>query len=1132
MQQTDLKTSFRGGLDLDTSYLQFRKDAYANALNITRDSQLGNQDGIITNIVSNRKVPYNLPTGRCKVIGAESDQLRDRIIYMVWNINNRHCILEFNKTTRIITKILENLTDTGNEDILEFTEHDKINHIEIVHRDEGDLLYFVSSNTNPKGLIIDKVRDGGYTTVLLPFIEAAKTPPLVPAVVAFGDDAAHTTNSLQRKMYQLRYRWVFDDLSKSTFSQWSEVPLPLNVSGADTDIDPTKNNVIFTTVTTGLENVTDIEITARESNGNTWNDEFLVATVNKEELGLLDDAQYQYNFYNDGIFPAIDIRESLLIFDWIPLLAKSMVLANGNVLVYGAITEGYDKMEDIDVTLTTTNRKNVASSTGGATLTYINTGGFGVVTYTITVGGTVATGTRYRVFALIYNSGTATYTQITLSDYTSTSGQTTADIAQQLLLTTSAPYQNGFGASSYFVQLPLQSFIITTQIDYNTTGSEISSQTTWNWYSKYSLGRVYFDRHGVTNGVVYRTGSCDIITGAFQLDSGIPKTPVVSASIDDTPPEWAVKYTWARTKNLTFDRFLYYVTADFQEDTNYYYFCLGNLNYFYEKNSQFIYPAIPVAQGDRIKVLCQANNTGYINNIYTQDYEVLGVVERVITGGSSTDVYNFVKVKKPSGTPSPAYTVNLLTLLYTPAAHGTEEEDNVFFEFGSTYDIYEDGVNRYHRGMVQDQTGSQPATFEFVSGDVYYHRRTCYYDLVPAVNLFDGYYIMDANYSDYFTSAVNSNGRAEPIDVNAKQTYFPATVRFGQEFQPNTNINGLPRFYGLNFKDYNRNFGGISKMWIINQYLFLGQELKIGSVPIKLQIVKTVDQTGQLTASDELLNTVEYYIDEIGVGDCPEAVTNFNWSAYGVDNRRGVIWRWANNGIHVISVLYKINSWATTQLPLRTGNYKVYGTFNARTNQYIAALEQTNTADPYTLVFSEGGMNDSDSPNFETFTSYHSEMMTCLGTLMVTFKNGELWTHDADDYNKFYNTQYNSLITLVFNDNPMIKKVFNAVSYQSNKLWVSPANGDIKTSMINPQTGMQQISQMKEVDFELQENVTYGAYLRDANSMSDARLALVEGDFLNGVWVEQKLISTGSDFVYLSYPYAKWQLSNPNINSR
>jgi hypothetical protein len=352
--------------------------------------------------------------------------------------------------------------------------------------------------------------------------------------------------------------------------------------------------------------------------------------------------------------------------------------------------------------------------------------------------------------------------------------------------------------------------------------------------------------------------------------------------------------------------------------------------------------------------------------------------------------------------------------------------------------------------------------------------------------------------------------------VNAAQTYYPATVRYGQEFEPNTTVNNLPRFYPGNFKDYNRSFGGILKMWIINQYLFLGQELKIGSVPILLQIIKTVDQTGQLTASDELLNTVQYYIDEIGVGDCPEAVSYFNWSAYGIDNRRGRIWRWTNNGIHVISTLYNVNSWSSEELPLRDGATSFcYGAFDQKLNNYILAIEAATSSEAQTLTFAEGNDKAGDKPCFESFLSAKPEMMCTVGNLLVMFKDGNLYTHDSETYNNFFGTQYESYITPVFSKPGLQKKSWQSVNLISDGIWDAP---EIYSNVMSHGSQRQQTN-LIAAEFTIYEGMPSASIKRDTFS----RGGKTNGGQMKGNWLAVKLRKqNASNLVFLNIVSVKF----------
>lgn len=134
---------------------------------------------------------------------------------------------------------------------------------------------------------------------------------------------------------------------------------------------------------------------------------------------------------------------------------------------------------------------------------------------------------------------------------------------------------------------------------------------------------------------------------------------------------------------------------------------------------------------------------------------------------------------------------------------------------------------------------------------------------------------------------------------------------------------------------------------------------------------------------------------------------------------------------------------------------------------------------------------DEENNGFETFVSYHPEMMVCIGTLLCTFKNGVLWTHDDEPYyNNFYGEQFDSYITPVFNQNELQKKTFLAVEELATQAWDCP---EIITSS-NEYQKVKQVSELIEDDFVEQEGVYNASFLRASNSAG----GLLEGSSLKG----------------------------------
>jgi hypothetical protein len=153
---------------------------------------------------------------------------------------------------------------------------------------------------------------------------------------------------------------------------------------------------------------------------------------------------------------------------------------------------------------------------------------------------------------------------------------------------------------------------------------------------------------------------------------------------------------------------------------------------------------------------------------------------------------------------------------------------------------------------------------------------------------------------------------------------------------------------------------------------------------------------------------------------------------------------------------------------------------------------------------------------FESFHSFTPEFMGNVGTLMITFKDGVLWTHDNTTYCNFYGVQYKPSITMMFNDGPMVKKTFQAVTYIAGSKWYVPSLA----------TSLQKASKVPLSYFTKREDGYHAPLLRDQNSQG----GLLSGAMLKGNWIaltiEKENGATGEEFHYAE---VKHSISNLNV---
>jgi len=963
-----------GKMNLDVSNYEMPASDFAYALNITRDAEFNNQDKVVSNIRGNSSVSYTLPAGTNKCIGSFADVVRNSVYYFVWNSNGKNSFLYFDAGRNIIVKIIEDLTDTGGVGVLLFNPSKRINHVDIIYRDDdGDLVLWTDGNSTPKCANVTRLLNAEYGVLKSAFIETAKKPFLTSPLCTYGTDATRDSNALRRKLFQFSSRPVFKDFQKATFSTYSKIPLPVGYYGSDNDVETTKNNFITIVVETGDVDVAKIELFMRFNNGDIWSDFLQIASIDKEQLSIPSNSTYSFLFYNDGIYPPVPITDAIRLFDWVPQLADGQGLADGTYPIYASITEGYDNIPitDLDVTITAANHTNIPPDTNPPAITYTIAG----TIYTFVVTGTVPVGTIYTVGAYVNYAFPTPPATITMAQYTSILGDTPTTVATAMynyIVAHTPTLAGGHSGPNFLADLPSGSFI--AHIDINTPspgGSTIATEKTWLPQCNYVMGLVYVDEQnrdipGVTtfSNPVDSANDFLVTTPALTFDgSNNIQTAVISASINHTPPANAAGYYWVR-RRMNYGTFLFYETCDYQDggtdNPDHLFFCLANVDAFKAANSQFVYGTAPITSESRIKIIAGVTASAYNGSVWNQDYEILGVETRTLTGGSSpTDDKPFIKVKKPAATISPFYQQNMLVMIYTPMANPITETDSVFYEWGETYGIYEIAGVKYHRGMDQDQTASQPATFTWPEGDVYFRKRTMYRQLLsfPASDA-DTVSVLDYGFSDYFQSGVNDNGRAQVVEVNAKRQYNPALVRHGGSFESGTTINEINKFSFENFIEGTRDRGAIRKVFIDKKRAYLFQQFDVGVMPIFTQIIKDTSGNPLDADSDTLLNTIQYpYEGKFGIGDVPESFAFGKGAKYFVDSNRGVVCRLSQDGIIPISILYQCNSFFVANLAAYgkgldngvaapgqpyTGNPTVYGAFSAYTNKYIVALEEIN----------------------------------------------------------------------------------------------------------------------------------------------------------------------------------------------
>jgi hypothetical protein len=1160
-----INNPFNGKLNLDVAQYRISNGDYIDALNITKDSEGVGNDLVVANILGNTNIPYTLPAGENKVIGFYPDKVRDRAYYFLWNSNGYNSILYYNASTQTIVKVLESKTDSDGIDILSFNPSYKVLSVNIYYRDvEGDIIFFNDGLNPPRNINI--LANYG-TSWKAEYLLVIKAPPVMPPKVTYENDANITINNLRNKLFQFSYRYVYDNNEKSVWSSKSIVPLPQQPSLELTDNTATNNARIAVLFSTGGPDVRAIELCFRETTNGLTSDWFLIESFNKASLNILDNDIFITKFFNDSIYIQLDIIETTQLQDWVPQIANASELANGNVLLYAGIVEGYDKT-NMDL--------SVDTATDAYAYFYEQAG----LLFLATVNGTDSgSGTQMTIY--LYGTGTNTSGEVTtlnnsagtyyinsfsasgtdLSTFYTANSSNSNSVNSILSGISYAMFLEGYTQVSLIGNKLVMNYangFVLTSVGFKTFTllSNDNTRFAYVWDSGYQYAIQYFDAQGRTIGAQTDIDAT-INTPSFTNlpdDEPIVNYPQISLNIFNQPPLYATYYQILRSNNTTYNKRLCWISESAfagitsgVNNTRFIYIGIGNIAAYNEAiSSTQNVVSYNYTEGDRIRFIAKynvSNEINYLTNPPQYDYEIVGTVASFEYNISNpvplapdnntyTATGNFLKIRYPNDDigvnfdfPGTEDFQHYQILLYNYSTN-TDSSQRFFYEFGKEYGIGNPGTaQRYHFGLQQTQSSSNPAgvpaIIPITNGDLFYRLRTVpfsdkynysssLFDIgtsgslgstsetfpITVDNTIDnlsyriqtqpnavatlsgasfpvwastGYFfynksssiekivsvngsfnmlsdgtstfsvyavictnlipyaakytvsllpievndivqntnttftinkrfsvpptgkvwivatstndtigsnniviqpmsfefqiikdvtigIIESSFNDTYNLITNSNGRPSVIDENAAKRYFPTLIRFGQAYQFNTNINGTNRFFYENFDEYDRSFGDVIRLHVRDRYLKVYQKFKVGNVPILTQIVKDSANNPLQANTDVLINKIQYYAGDYGIGDAATSLAWNNFADYFVDNYRGVVCRLSQDGITPISIINKMNAFFVATLSayrqelnngiVETGVYMgnpcIYGVFDAYTNKYIIAMEEIN----------------------------------------------------------------------------------------------------------------------------------------------------------------------------------------------
>lgn len=331
---------------------------YVDAMNIRMGSTENSEVGVIENTKGNlplTSLAYIDGTplsAAARCIGALQDSATETIFWLVHDpdfpvgaTGKLDLIVSFNVSSNILTYHIVSIDDGGGVNTtLNFNPNYLVTGIDILN----DLFFFTDDYNAPRCMNIKRNYPNPISNVDQITAESLlviKKPPVqspgVQPIVTNGQE-----NFLNTRFICFAYRYRYIDGEYSATSQWSQpafVPNPFSFSIESFLNEGMTNfcNSAIITYNTGGPLVVGIDLLFKKADGNIIK---VIEKLDKANLGLANNTDYQYTFTNSKIFTILSEAELLRLYDNVPRFAKAQTIM-GNRLMYGNYVEGYDLVD-------------------------------------------------------------------------------------------------------------------------------------------------------------------------------------------------------------------------------------------------------------------------------------------------------------------------------------------------------------------------------------------------------------------------------------------------------------------------------------------------------------------------------------------------------------------------------------------------------------------------------------------------------------------------------------------------------------------------------------------------------------------------------------------------------------------
>ena len=292
---------------------------------------------------------------------------------------------------------------------------------------------------------------------------------------------------------------------------------------------------------------------------------------------------------------------------------------------------------------------------------------------------------------------------------------------------------------------------------------------------------------------------------------------------------------------------------------------------------------------------------------------------------------------------------------------------------------------------------------------------------------------------DFNAPQIDNGVKVSSTFLNYGEEKKTSGMIFSGLYNSTSGVNNLNEFNmaGKITKDINTTYGSIQAMITRDNDVVVFTEDKVLKVMSGgKDALFNADGDPKLIATNKVLGTTIPFTGDYGISQNPESLAIDNYRMYFTDKQRGAVLRLSNNGITPISDVGMKNYFRENL----KYHINITGSINGIDDEYNLTLHETSKFNQNTTSYDSKTISFSEpAKGWVSFKSFTPLTAVSLADRYYSVNDNVIWRHHSDtaQRNSFYNTNYDSDITFLFNNVPDSVKSFKTINYEGTQAKVS-----------------------------------------------------------------------------------------------